>query len=314
MALKPCQGCKKEVDTSARACPNCGRPNPTAAPLSLRRILKLVVGTAVGAVVLPFLLVGLSKSCESPAGKDQAARPAVSQPAPQPPVVWTGPAKWVETLQTVLKKNKAIKPFDSFRRDGLSSTVYQLTSYAPNSAATLERVDGKPAAWRWTVVAVKVVPEDLVPTRQLELLFKTSASTTWFQIAGGDFDAAYLSFSPASKPGGEAVLTLENQAFVQARNSDVIPWLCKNGRIPGAHGMSDGAMSGRCRELVRQMLKAPATAKFSWEEDDRPSFFSNCNMEWKSWVEAKNPFGVPLRNTFLCTFDARTGQLKAKFR
>jgi hypothetical protein len=28
MALKPCNGCGKEVDETARSCPNCGRPNP----------------------------------------------------------------------------------------------------------------------------------------------------------------------------------------------------------------------------------------------------------------------------------------------
>jgi len=31
MALKPCNGCGKEVDETARSCPNCGRPDPAKA-------------------------------------------------------------------------------------------------------------------------------------------------------------------------------------------------------------------------------------------------------------------------------------------
>jgi hypothetical protein len=31
MPLKPCNGCGKEVDETARSCPNCGRPNPAKA-------------------------------------------------------------------------------------------------------------------------------------------------------------------------------------------------------------------------------------------------------------------------------------------
>lgn len=55
MALKPCQGCKTEVDTTAKSCPKCGRPDPAALPTS--KIWK---------IVLPVLAIGaLIKICSS---------------------------------------------------------------------------------------------------------------------------------------------------------------------------------------------------------------------------------------------------------
>lgn len=35
MALKPCQGCGREVDETAVACPGCGRPKPTKVAMSM---------------------------------------------------------------------------------------------------------------------------------------------------------------------------------------------------------------------------------------------------------------------------------------
>lgn len=40
MALKPCQGCGREVDQTAKACPGCGRPNPTGSG----KVVKLMAG------------------------------------------------------------------------------------------------------------------------------------------------------------------------------------------------------------------------------------------------------------------------------
>jgi len=62
------------------------------------------------------------------------------------------------------------------------------------------------------------------------------------------------------------------------------------------------------------MLKAPSTAEFksSYEGGSSPLIFGNCDMEWKSWVQAENPFGVPLRNSFTCKFNARTQDLRVR--
>jgi hypothetical protein len=301
-----------EVDTLAKACPRCGRPNPTAAPLTLQRVLRLVVVTILGAILIPFALAAMSKSCESrpPA---QMARPTI-EPQPQPES-WRGPALWVETLQSVLKKSKTVKPFDTFRKDGITRTVYKLDPYEANSAAILERIDGKPAAWRWSVTAVRVLPADLAPRDQFETLFKTASDTSWFKVRAGEFEGGYVAFSPAKKAGREALLSLQTLPFAQEKNDEgLMPWLCANGRVAGAVSMSSEGMAGRCEALVREMLKAPSTAKFSWDDEDRPSFYGNCNMEWTSWVEAKNAFGVPIKNTFVCTYSAQSGQLKARFR
>lgn len=50
MALRPCKGCKKEVDATAKACPHCGRPNPTTSDA-----VKAIGGLAVLGVVAFFV-------------------------------------------------------------------------------------------------------------------------------------------------------------------------------------------------------------------------------------------------------------------
>jgi len=53
MALKPCQGCQTQVDTTAKVCPKCGRPNPAKTPTS-----KLwTIGIPI------FVMAGLIKVC-----------------------------------------------------------------------------------------------------------------------------------------------------------------------------------------------------------------------------------------------------------
>ena len=61
MPLKPCQGCGKEVDTTAKACPHCGRPSPTG--LSGAGVVGVLV--AIGAGI--WLYTSLGESKPSPA-------------------------------------------------------------------------------------------------------------------------------------------------------------------------------------------------------------------------------------------------------
>lgn len=65
MALKPCHGCNAQVDTTARICPHCGRPNPTAS-----KKLKLVAGVLAGFVGL---LVVIAASGGGTSGRSHSA-------------------------------------------------------------------------------------------------------------------------------------------------------------------------------------------------------------------------------------------------
>jgi hypothetical protein len=59
LVLKPCQGCGREVDSTAKACPGCGRPNPAGASVGRGRVWG---GVAVGLLlVVGFVFVGRSK-------------------------------------------------------------------------------------------------------------------------------------------------------------------------------------------------------------------------------------------------------------
>ena len=64
----------------------------------------------------------------------------------------------------------------------------------------------------------------------------------------------------------------------------VQPWLCANGRVPGARNITDEDMMARCEVLAQQNLKAPSTATFPGLTDGvgTPSIYGNCNIEWKS--------------------------------
>jgi hypothetical protein len=60
MALKPCKGCKKEVDTTAKACPNCGRPSPTASGCG--QVVGAVLAVVLFFVIYSVLTSGVEKS------------------------------------------------------------------------------------------------------------------------------------------------------------------------------------------------------------------------------------------------------------
>lgn len=71
MALKPCQGCGKEVDTTAKTCPGCGRPNPAVSDAA--KINRIASGVLVAALAFGgFVFFGRS-GC----GKDEAPAVAV---------------------------------------------------------------------------------------------------------------------------------------------------------------------------------------------------------------------------------------------
>jgi hypothetical protein len=61
MSLKPCQGCGREVDTTAAACPGCGRPSPTVSGGS-----KVARGLGCGIVMpvgIAIVLSAAAKAC-----------------------------------------------------------------------------------------------------------------------------------------------------------------------------------------------------------------------------------------------------------
>jgi hypothetical protein len=50
MSLTPCKGCGATIDSSAKACPKCGRASPAIGG-GLKAMLFLAVVVAIGAVV-----------------------------------------------------------------------------------------------------------------------------------------------------------------------------------------------------------------------------------------------------------------------
>jgi hypothetical protein len=71
MALKPCKECKREVSTDAKACPHCGKKNPTSRATSLGIVL---VGVLIFSVYTAMNMGSLAEN----AGSERAA--TVSSP------------------------------------------------------------------------------------------------------------------------------------------------------------------------------------------------------------------------------------------
>ena len=56
----------------------------------------------------------------------------------------------------------------------------------------------------------------------------------------------------------------------------------------------------QCQGFVKDRLKAPATAEFSYSDFTSSALVDN-QLTIKSYVDAQNSFGAKLRNNFLCT-------------
>lgn len=79
MALKPCQGCGRQVDETAAACPGCGRPKPTTAPPP-----TLPPGTRWGYAISTVIVFSLIALCVAKSGDPEPSwkRAGLSGPIP----------------------------------------------------------------------------------------------------------------------------------------------------------------------------------------------------------------------------------------
>ncbi|MGI8547899.1 MAG: OB-fold protein [Gemmatimonadaceae bacterium] len=104
MAIKTCKECGKEVSTSAKQCPHCGKQHPTG-------------GTSVGAIIVVALivLIGIGQFPRSPSSSSTAAAENATQsdatPAVTEPVVAVSAAQLFADYQAneVAADNQYIK-------------------------------------------------------------------------------------------------------------------------------------------------------------------------------------------------------------
>jgi hypothetical protein len=87
MGLKPCVECKKEVSTSAKACPHCGKKNPTVGPGA-----KVVSG-----VIVALLALWICKAVATSADSEQSS----SHPASLAPAAASAPRAPSEHVDAV---------------------------------------------------------------------------------------------------------------------------------------------------------------------------------------------------------------------
>jgi hypothetical protein len=107
MALRPCQGCGKQVDTTAAACPGCGRPKPTAVPLGLG---WRVASWALIGVAVVFMVKTCASSDDEPSSSAAPSRP--SAPSLRP---LTGIFENSINRQVV---DDAVREYDIAKRNG----------------------------------------------------------------------------------------------------------------------------------------------------------------------------------------------------
>jgi hypothetical protein len=77
--------------------------------------------------------------------------------------------------------------------------------------------------------------------------------------------------------------------------------LLSNGGLPESKPQADdelAAFRGACRILIQRELHAPTTASFPHSNEWSTTKLGPNKYRIRSWVEAKNAFGVPVRNNF----------------
>lgn len=69
----------------------------------------------------------------------------------------------------------------------------------------------------------------------------------------------------------------------------------------------------RCEDIIREGLKVPGSGSFPTESEDGNQWVTSdgCSKTLKTYVDAKNAFGVKVRTHYDCTFDPRTGIARA---
>ena len=159
MAMRPCKGCKSPVDTTAKACPQCGRPNPAGGPYSVVHlfgcllVLSALVGTCafvVGGGSRKHAASGPARSSTSVGARARPAKPA----KPAKPAVEIGAVKlWRaydanEVAADAIYKGKTLRVTGrvaSIDKDFLDNIVVRLRG--PNSfASTIASVSKGQAA------------------------------------------------------------------------------------------------------------------------------------------------------------------------
>ena len=71
--------------------------------------------------------------------------------------------------------------------------------------------------------------------------------------------------------------------------------------------IGDGSFRSKCEFLVKQQLLSPSSAQIPWLFDGmRIVEASDGSKTWSSWVDVKNAFGVKIRHSFTCSYNAKT--------
>lgn len=79
--------------------------------------------------------------------------------------------------------------------------------------------------------------------------------------------------------------------------------------------MYDSNLRERCQDMIRESLKVPGSGDFPSEREQPTSLVSDdggCDRIFRSYVDAKNAFGVKVRTRYECKYDPRTGLVSTK--
>lgn len=224
---------------------------------------------------------------------------------------WPGSAVWALALQKIVNEPKSSKPVNKVRVTDAWATAYNLNTEV---TAVLTKHDKNKNAWQWLVTGSGIRLTDLMPEENLTHLFDES-NKSWYQAKQNPFQNSYLGVSEVS---GKKQIQIQTVEYSQEQlEVGLLPWLCKNNRVPGANFHTDDEVRliGACKGMVREMLLSPTTAEFAgWLGGGKPlSMGKTCDVYWRSWVDDKNAFGVPLRKSFICKHNAQSDQLTVVF-
>jgi hypothetical protein len=100
----------------------------------------------------------------------------------------------------------------------------------------------------------------------------------------------------------------KDQAEAEAKRQEQV---VARDRCPYGPGRRVGETEFRtaCKMAIKRQLLSPKSADFPgmFDEVSKVDESSTCSRTWRTWVDAKNAYGVAIRHNFTCSYDSAAG-------
>ncbi len=223
-------------------------------------------------------------------------------------------AAWVATLAKLAQDPTVIKPDRVVTNaggtlKGLSTYDYTLRLGDKDYYVTLFK--SKSGAWSFVFQAGVPPKEDFAPEGGMKAIPNLETPVfEYYEITAGPLKNSILRYPKAGKSGTASVGSF---TYFLERDNTVGGWLIEHGRIPGMKTIDRVEFYSACKQIIREHLLVPSSAKFQPIWDAKITVDRFGRRYWEGYVDSKNAFGVKIRNRFRCTYNPKDNVVRAEF-